>query len=45
MRWTGDLRPARQPEPLLSREDGKTAALEVDGGKAKGEDRQAMALG
>lgn len=35
----------RLPE-ALSREDGKTAALEVDGGKAeKGEDRQAMALG
>jgi conjugative relaxase-like TrwC/TraI family protein len=33
----------RLPE-ALSREDGKTAALEVDGGKAKGEDRQAMAL-
>lgn len=35
----------RLPE-ALSREDSKTAALEVDGGKAeKGEDRQAMALG
>lgn len=34
----------RLPE-ALSREDGKTAALEVDGGKVKGEDRQAMALG
>ena len=34
----------RLPE-ALSREDGKTAALEVDGGKAKEEDRQAMALG
>lgn len=34
----------RLPE-ALSDEDGKTAALEVDGGKAKGEDRQAMALG
>ncbi len=35
----------RLPE-ALSREDGKTAALEVDGGKAeKAEDRQAMALG
>ena len=36
----------RLPE-ALSREDGTTAALEVDGGKAeptKGEDRQAMAL-
>ena len=31
----------RLPE-ALSREDGKTAALEV---QAKGEDRQAMALG